>query len=394
MRKNGLLTDLFYAYYDARKNKRNTINQLRFEMDLEHHLYDLYMQIQERKYEPKQSLAFIVNKPVQREVFASDFSDRVVHHLFYNYVQPIFERTYIEDSYSCRIGRGTHYGVKRLNYHIRSCSNNYTRSCFILKLDLQGYFMSIDRTILYKKVIYTLNKYADRYDYNGVRWKDKLDYDLIMYLAHIIVFHDPTKKYYIRGKKSDWIGLPPNKSLFYSPQGCGLPIGNLTSQLFSNVYMSDFDHFVKRELKFKHYGRYVDDFYLVHRDKSKLKRVITTIDQYLENELKIKLHPKKIYLQKYENGVLYTGGYIKPYRVYISNRTKENMSKRLDTLKNTEPIDLEALRSTLNSYLGLMKHYKSFYIRKEIMIRHAWVFKYGYVRNCCSVFKLNNSKNG
>lgn len=389
MRKNNLLADLFHAYYDARKNKRNTMNQLRFEMDLETHIYNLYQQIRDRKYAPKPSLAFIVFKPVQREVFAADFSDRVVHHLFFNYVSPIFERTYIEDCYSCRKGKGTSYAVKRMEHHIRSCSNNYTRPCFILKLDLQGYFMSIDRSILYGMVKSTLEKYAERRDADGKKWKDKLDYSLIMYLAEVIIFNNPAKDYHIKGSRADWDGLPPNKSLFYSREGCGLPIGNLTSQLFSNIYMSGFDHYVKRELKFKHYGRYVDDFCIIDTDKERLKWAILKISAYLENELRITLHPKKIYLQPYENGVLFTGAYIKRHRTYASNRVKGNMGKRLNELKKEKEPDLSALRATLNSYLGVMKHYKSFYIRKEIMVRHAWIFKYGYVRNCCSVFALN-----
>lgn len=389
MKKNNLLTDLFHAYYDARKNKRSTINQLRFEMDMEHNLYDLCRRIQNRSYEPKASIAFIVFKPVQREVFAADFSDRVVHHLFYNYVNPIFERTYIEDCYSCRKGKGTHYAVERVDHHIRSCSSNYTRPCFILKLDLQGYFMSINKGILYKKVKQTLEKYADRRDKDGIKWKDKLDYDLIYYLAKVIIFNDPTKNYHMKGSKADWDGLPPNKSLFNSNRNCGLPIGNLTSQLFSNVYMSDFDNYVKRELKIKYFGRYVDDFYLIDTDKEKLKDTIHKVDIYLKNKLKITLHPKKIYLQRYEKGVLFTGGFIKPHRIYVGNRIKGSMNKGLDKLRKEKELDLNTLRCSINSYLGIMKHYKSFNIRKKIMIRHAWVFKYGYVHDCCSVYRFN-----
>lgn len=388
--KNNLLADLFRAYYDARKNKRNTVNQLRFELDLEHNLYISYMQILNRIYEPKPSIAFIVFSPVQREVFAADFCDRVVHHLFFNYVNPIFERTYIEDCYSCRKGKGTLYGVKRIFHHIRSCSDNYTRPCFILKLDLQGYFMSIDRRILYEKVRGTMEKYAYRKDGDGIRWKDKLDYELVMYLAKVIIFNDPVKNYQIKGNKSDWDGLPLNKSLFYSDEGCGLPIGNLTSQLFSNVYLTCFDHYVKRELGFKHYGRYVDDFYLIDEDKEKLKAVIPKLAAFLKEHLKLTIHPKKIYLQQYEKGVLFTGGFVKPYRIYIANRVKKRMTERLDSLRNNKKLNLHELRCSVNSYLGVMKHYKSFNIRKKIMIRHAWVFKYGYVCGCCSIFKLND----
>jgi retron-type reverse transcriptase len=391
MRRKTLLEDLFTAYHDARKNKRNTLNQLRFEMDAEANLYELYTQIRERRYAPKASIAFIVKSPVQREVFAADFSDRVVHHLFFNYVNPLFERKCIDDCYSCRKGKGTHYAVKRLDHHIRSCTSNYTRPCFILKLDLQGYFMSIDRRLLYEKIKSTLESYACRCAKDGVKWQDKLDYELVLYLAQAIIFNDPTKDYRLRGKRSDWDGLPPGKSLFHSKEGCGLPIGNLTSQLFSNVYLSDFDHYVKRELKVKHYGRYVDDFFLIDRDKERLKALIPELAAYLQTELGLKLHPKKIYLQRYDKGVLFTGGFVKPHRIYAGNRIKANMTQRLDMLKReSDDIDPGALRSTVNSYLGIMKHYKSFHVRRNIMIRHAWVFKYGHVRDCCSVYKLEN----
>jgi retron-type reverse transcriptase len=213
-----------------------------------------------------------------------------------------------------------------------------------------------------------------------------------MYLAGIIIFNDPTKNYHIKGRDSDWNGLPPSKSLFHSSGGCGLPIGNLTSQLFSNIYLSGFDNYVKRDLKFKHYGRYVDDFFLVDTDRDRLKAVIPTIAAYLRDKLRITLHPKKIYLQRYENGVLFTGGFVKPHRTYVSNSVKGNMNKRLSEFRKQEVPDTNALRASVNSYLGVMKQYKSFYIRKGIMINHAWVFKYGYVQDCCSIFRLNKQE--
>lgn len=390
MEKDNLFENLFRAYLDARKNKRNTANQLRFEMNLESNLYDLYVQISECRYIPKPSIAFVVFKPVQREIFAADFSDRVVHHLFFNYVNPIFERTYIADCYSCRKEKGTHYGVKRLAHHIRSCSENYTRPCFVLKLDLQGYFMSINKTILYNKIQSTLEKFRNRRDTDGVKWKDKLDYDLVLYLARVIVFNDPVKKFQLKGHASDWEGLPQSKSLFGSKEGCGLPIGNLTSQLFSNVYLSDFDSYIKHQLGFKQYGRYVDDFYLIDRDKDRLKAMIPELRAYLKKTLDITLHPKKIYLQDYVKGVLFVGGFVKPHRIYASNSIKRNMEQRLAQLKKEQALKPEDLRSSVNSYLGIMKHYKSYAVRRKIMIRHAWVFKYGYVRNCCSVFRMKS----
>ncbi|GHT84691.1 hypothetical protein FACS18947_2510 [Bacteroidia bacterium] len=391
MEANDLLADLYRAYHDARKHKRNTINQLRFEMDLEHHLFDLCEQLTQRTYAPLPSVAFIVSKPVQREIFAADFRDRVIHHLFFNYVNPIFEHTYIDDSYSCRKGKGTHYGVQRLDHHIRSCSDNYTRPCFVMKLDLEGYFMSIDRSILYRQVESTLLRYANRKNSEGVKWKNLLDYDLVLYLAQVIIFNDPAKNYRIKGTESDWQGLPLSKSLFHSPEGKGLPIGNLTSQMFSNIFLTPFDNYVKRELKFKHYGRYVDDFYLVHTDKKVLKAAIPKIKSFLSSLLNLKLHPRKIYLQSHSNGVLFTGAYLKPHRIYTSNRTKKSFNAALKVLQTAHRpdfhLDRDSLRDSVNSYLGIMKHYQSFHVRRQILKKNTWIFKYGFVKCCCSCYK-------
>ena len=142
--EDRILTDLFQAYFDARRNKRNTMNALAFEQHFEEHIFQLYEEIISGNYIPNRSICFIVNQPVKREIFAANFRDRVVHHLIYNYVSSIFEGTFINDSYSCRVGKGTHYGIGRIDHFIRSCSQNYTKDAYILKLDIQGYFMSIN----------------------------------------------------------------------------------------------------------------------------------------------------------------------------------------------------------------------------------------------------------
>ena len=149
-----LTEQLYFSYLDARKNKRNTLNQLTFELDLEHNLCVLATQIYTNTYQPKPAIAFMVYKPVQREIFAADFADRVVHHLiyrclFHKYIDPFF----INDSYSCRKGKGTLYGVKRATHFIRSCTQNYAQDAYILKLDISGYFMNIGHDILYNKVL-------------------------------------------------------------------------------------------------------------------------------------------------------------------------------------------------------------------------------------------------
>lgn len=246
-----LLQDLFQAYYDARKNKRSTINALAFEIDYESKLFELYQEIKSGKYEIGRSICFISFEPVQREVFAADFRDRIVHHLIFNYISPIFERLFINDSYSCRSGKGTSYGIKRADHFIRSCSQNYKKDCWILKMDIKGYFMSMDRHIVLEKVEKTLNRFKPEI---------KFDLNLVLCLIRKVVFHDPTKNCVIRGTKDDWKGLPKSKSLFFAGKNKGFPIGNLTSQLFGNIYLNDLDYFVKYKLGFKYYGRYVDDF--------------------------------------------------------------------------------------------------------------------------------------
>jgi hypothetical protein len=379
------VTDLFQAYYDARKNKRKTINALAFEVDYESKIFQLHEEILNNKYEPKQSICFINFSPVQREIFAADFRDRIVHHLIFNYINPIFDPLFINDSYSCRTGKGTHYGIKRIDKFIRSCSKNYTQDCYILKLDIKGYFMAINKQLLYEKVRSSLIKKQGKFDFN---------LPLVLYLIEKTIFNDSTKNCIVKGKKSNWQGLPKSKSLFHASKDCGLPIGNLTSQLFGNVYMNEFDHFVKKQLKIKYYGRYVDDFILIHRDKEYLKICIALIRAYLQDNLHLELHPNKIYLQHYSKGVQYLGAVIKPHRTYIANRTKGNfyiaIQEQNKIVRNHKPSKEELIKfiSSMNSYLGIMKHYKTYHLRKQMIFKHLSAWWWNYVYLCDDIGKF------
>lgn len=142
------LVKIFQAYYDCRKNKRNTANALRFELDYESHLIRLHREIQDRTYRVGKSIAFIVNRPVKREIFAGDFRDRIVHHYVANELVPVFEKLFVHDSYSCRKGKGTLFGIRRMERFMRATTDNFTRDSWILKLDIMGFFMSIDRSLL------------------------------------------------------------------------------------------------------------------------------------------------------------------------------------------------------------------------------------------------------
>ena len=354
------LVDLFKAYYSCRKNKRSTINALAFELNLEEELIQLKEELESGRYTISNSIAFVVDKPVKREIFAANFRDRVVHHLVIQKMNAVFEKHFIYDSYACRKAKGTHFGIGRVDGFIRKCSKNYTQDCYLLKLDIKGFFMHINKTILYTKIetLFTSK-------YKGA------DKQLYLNLCKIILFNEPVNNAIIKGNLNNWDNLPKDKSLFAAKPGYGLPIGNLTSQVFANVYMSSLDHFVKHELGIRYYGRYVDDFVLVHTNKAYLKSLIPIISKFLKTELHLKLHPKKIYLQHYSKGVSYIGGFIKPNRIYVSKRTKGNFyeaihkqNKLIENTTNPSKAEKLLFLSTMNSYLGILRHFKSYKLCK------------------------------
>lgn len=364
-RDHKLVMELFQAYFDARKNKRNTLNQLAFELELEKNLFALYDEIVNRCYVPRRSMAFVINRPVKREIFCADFRDRVIHHLLFNYLNPVLDARFINDSYSCRVGRGIHYGQRRLAGAMRACSDNYKEEAWILKLDIQGYFMEMNRQLLYDKLCRHMKKPSPRWEGTDMR--------LVDYLVRQVVFNNPVQGCMVRGSVKDWEGLPPSKSLFHSPAGCGLPIGNLTSQLFSNVYLHDFDTWMKYNRKLEFYGRYVDDFYVVHRDKEFLVRLTEEVRDYLRREEKLTLHPRKFYLQRVEKGVMYLGIVIKPYYRLPANRTKANFyeavrrwNRRLCSGKELSRQEREDFRAQMNSYFGYLEHYDTMNLQRNV----------------------------
>jgi len=362
-----LYQDLIQAYYDTRKHKRNTASALAFEKNYEINLFDLRRDLINWTYKISPSICFIIKDPVQREIFAADFRDRIIHHLIYNYIYKIFDRHFIYDSYSCRLGKWTHFGVRRIDHFIRSCTRNYSRDAYILKLDIKWFFMHINKDILFRQILKVLNKCPPvKGELKGVC----INYDFLINLIHQVIFHDSTIDCIIKWSKpacpvgrSDWNGLPQDKSLFNSPTNTGLAIGNLTSQLFANIYLDDLDKFIKYKLWCKYYWRYVDDFVMIDTDKQKLLSIIPVIKNFLNDNLCLILHPKKIYFQHYSKWVQFLGAFIKPYRSYIRKRTIWKFNNKIDLILSN---DLEKWLSAINSYLGLCKHHKSFKIRKRI----------------------------
>ena len=361
---------------------------------------ELYHEIKQQTYAVGKSLCFIINKPVKREIFAAGFRDRIVHHLLFNYMNPLIERTLIADCYSCRKGKGTLYGIERLKKHIKQCSQNYTQDCYVLKLDIQGYFMNINRDKLQVQVNSIIDQYGYLRDESGVRFEDSYRAKLVNYLLPIVINNNPTSDCIIKSSPEEWDTLPKDKSLFHSPINVGLPIGNLTSQLFSNVYLNKLDQFVTRELKIKHYGRYVDDFFLIHRSKEYLKKAVGILREFLSAKLGLMLHPRKIVLQHYKKGVAFLGAIVKPYRVYVNRRIAVNFKnsclqceQRLTRGQEDIPnmAVLHDLRITLNSHLGLLRHFSTYKLKSKTLQKIHKVYEYGCFGTHYNVYLLNKA---
>lgn len=366
--------ELMEAYCDCRKRKRHTLNAYKFEMHESENLYQLWYDLNSLTYKVGRSITFVVDKPVKREIFAADFRDRIVHHLLVKRILHLFESDFIDDTYSCREGKGTWYGVKRCADQIRQCSEDYSKPAYVLKCDLKSFFMTINKAQLYDMLVHFLEDF-------GKISGSELEFD--KWLTKLIIFNNPQDNCIRKQSKSHWNGLPKNKSLFSVEKGFGLPIGNLTSQLFANFYLSWFDHWIKEDLGIKYYGRYVDDFYLVSGDKEELKRCIPLIRQKLA-DFGVILHPKKLYLQDIYKGVKFIGSVIKPNRIYISSRTKGSAWQALKEVTEIlqdchgEKSALEYCESVMNSYLGFMMDRNTFNVRKQLLDNPQFKFIWEY----------------
>lgn len=354
--KEQLYLDLCKAYKKAKKGKGQKWYIKEFDKNLEENLRTLTDDIYNRRYNPQPFYVFVIRDPKVREIFAAEFRDRIVHHLYYEYVHKYFERTFIEDSYSCIKGKGTSYGIKRLRHHIESESLNYTRPCYVVKMDIKSYFININRTLLLNEVLRQLSRFNEKYP-------EKLDIPLLTYLSKVIILFDLTINAIPVGDKSLWKLVPKYKSLFTATQDCGLPLGNLTSQLFSNIYLNLLDQYVKRELHMKHYGRYVDDFYFVSKSKAELRRVIIKVSEFLNSNLYLEINKGKTILREVKYGVEFLGAFLKPYRTYISNQTLRRMFIKARERKNETK---EHKIASSISRIGLLKHYRSFNIRMKL----------------------------
>lgn len=359
-----LLHELYFAYLTARKHKRGTEDEHKFELNAMENLMILSDDILNHRYKPSRGVAFIIHDPVTREIFAAPFRDRVVHHFLYDQVAEWWDRRFIYDSYSCRVGKGTLMGINRLQHHIHQVTQMGQREAYVVKLDIQGYFMSLSRQRVYARVCWGIDR-----QYSA---KDVWLADLVRYLWHEVIFDDPIAGVKVRGSVHDWDCLPNNKSLFCQPPGRGIVIGNLSSQLISNIYLDQLDRFIKYKLGYQHYGRYVDDFYIIVPE-AELARALADVKRINDflRELELVLHPRKRYIQNVRHGVPFLGVVVYPNVIVPGKRFKDHFYRAAQhyTMGLCE-------NETIVSYLGYLKNLDGKKLGEQVFASAGFEYRY------------------
>ena len=360
---------LYKAYLDCRKNKRNTESALEFEWNLEENLYALYKEISSKTYRPGKSICFVCKEPTAREIFAAEFRDRVVHHLLVREVEKYGEKVFTYDSYSCRTGKGTHKAVERLKNFSKKITDNYSKKAYFLQMDISGFFMNIHQDVLYnvfKKLVIRQEK--------DHKWKRDL-----LWLGRKIIYYKPTENYIKKGDPKLFKLIPARKSLFKSGEKRGLPIGNYSSQFFSNLYLNQLDQFVKRELNHDYYVRYVDDFLILGESSGNLKETERRVKKFLEKYLKVEINGSKTKLKRLKGGVDFLGYFLKPNYILVRKRVVKALKGKLYEFRRSPDLDPKEVMATVNSYFGHFRHANSYNLRKDIYENHLGKLKYYFM---------------
>jgi RNA-directed DNA polymerase len=278
---------LFESWKEFNRGKKSKDDVALYTLKLIDNLKNLYNKLQEDKYHHDGYHHFKISDPKSRDIHKASVKDRIIHHALYRALYFHFDRTFIHDSYSCRIGKGTHKALIRFKEFSRKVSQNHTKTVWVLKCDIRKCFASIDQQIL----------------------------------KNILTRHVECRRTF---KVIDEV-----IDSFSKETKVGIPLGNLTSQLFVNVYLNSIDHFVKRILKIKHYIRYADDMVFFSREKSELELLIPPLENFLHKNLKLALHPKKVEIKTIASGVDFLGYVFFPNHVVLRTSTKKRMLKRI-----------------------------------------------------------------
>ncbi|MFA5029742.1 MAG: reverse transcriptase/maturase family protein [Patescibacteria group bacterium] len=340
------LDNLLLAWQEFRRGKRQKADVQRFEFSLMDNLIALHHDLANGNYRHGGYKSFNICDPKPRNIHKASVRDRLVHHAVYRQLYPYFDRKFIADSHSCRLNKGTHKALNRFRKFAYQVSQNNSRTCWILKGDIKKFFASVGHWILKDILARQIN-----------------DQKILNLLEEIIdsFISFPLLSKEGRGEvmKSSVL-LESSKPPLTPPwKGgeLGLPLGNLTSQLLVNIYLNEFDQFIKQQLKIKHYLRYCDDFVVFSENRGYLENIIKLIAGFLLNKLKLTLHPDKIFIKTLNSGLDSLGWvHFFDHRV-LRAKAKRRMFKRIKNNPKAE---------TVNSYLGLLKHGNSYKIRQRI----------------------------
>jgi len=317
------MENLLEAWQEFVKGKRSRDDVQVFERSLMTNLFNLHHRLLDKTYTHAPYQAFVIHDPKTRNIHKASVSDRVLHRALYRKLYPFFDRIFIADSFSCRMEKGVHKALDRFTYFSRKVSQNHRKTAWVLKCDIRKFFASINQIIL----LTILDKYIP-------------DKRVINLLGTIL------------------------QSFSSGIQNIGLPLGNLTSQILSNVYLNVFDQFIKQHLHVKYYIRYADDFVLFSTDREYLQKMLVQIEEFLFRELHLSLHPQKIAFRTLASGVDFLGWIHFPHHRILRTTTKRRMLKNIYAFSKPE---------TVTSYFGLLKHGNTYKLR-EYLISDLSVF--------------------
>ncbi len=326
------LENLFLAWDKFKSGKQKKLNVQEFEWQLEENIFKLHRDLKYCRYKHGAYASFYIHDPKQRHIHKATVRDRILHHAVFAVLSPIFEPTFISNSFSCRIGKGTHKGIDILEKTLRQASGNTFKPCFALKCDIKKFFETIDHKVLL-----------------GIIRKRIKDNDAIRLLEEIVKSF--SSKY----------SMPFEQK--------GLPVGNLTSQLFSNIYLNELDQFIKHNLKVKNYIRYSDDFVIITKERFYLENIIVSIRSFLKEKLVLELHSKKVGIHKFHQGIDFLGYIVLPHYRLLRAKTRKRifrkLGERVREYKNGT-ISEQALEQSLQSYLGVLSHANTYELGQEL----------------------------
>ena len=320
--------NLDLAFRKARKGKTLKNYVIEFENNLKENLHLLRTELLMQTYTPRPLTTFILRDPKTRKISKSDFRDRVIHHAICNVIEPSFEKKFIHDSFANRIGKGGLNAIKRFDVYKRKVSKNNNVKCFVLKADVKHYFPSVNHEVLLRLLE---NEIKDR--------------EVVSLIKIILKNHESKTE---------------NK---------GMPLGNLTSQLFANIYLNELDQFVKHELKAKHFIRYVDDFVILHRNKEVLKKYESRINQFLKEKLQLELHREKTKIILLNQGISFLGFKIFYHHKTLQRKNKNKFKNKLIKTKkeyNKGKIDREKIIEVFEGHLAYASNANTYKYRKRI----------------------------